>query len=132
MKGCIVLFIKKGDLGITDYYSNITVTTIHAQVYNVQLLNCIWSGVEKILRKNQNYLQSNWSITSDSICWIIEGVHAKNLETTLIWLFVDFSSPFNSIHRGKMVDWVLWHINPCRLFNAKSCLYIYIYIYIYI
>ena len=26
----------------------------------------------------------------------------------------------------------LWHINPCRLFNAKSCLYIYIYIYIYI
>ena len=26
--------------------------------------------------------------------------------------------------------WVLWHINQCRLFNAKSCLYIYIYIYI--
>ena len=22
--------------------------------------------------------------------------------------------------------WVLWHINPCRLFNAKSSLYIYI------
>ena len=27
--------------------------------------------------------------------------------------------------------WVLWHINPCRLFNAKSCFIIYIYIYIY-
>ena len=26
--------------------------------------------------------------------------------------------------------WVLWHINYCRSFNAKSCLYIYI-IYIY-
>ena len=24
------------------------------------------------------------------------------------------------------VGWVLWHINHCRLFNAKSCLYIYI------
>ena len=24
------------------------------------------------------------------------------------------------------VSWVLWHINPCRLFNAKSYLYIYI------
>ena len=23
-------------------------------------------------------------------------------------------------------DWVLWHINHCRLFNAKSFLYIYI------
>ena len=25
--------------------------------------------------------------------------------------------------------WVLWHINHCRLFNAKSSLYIHIYIY---
>ena len=24
------------------------------------------------------------------------------------------------------LDWVLWHINHCRLFNAKSSLYIYI------
>ena len=23
--------------------------------------------------------------------------------------------------------WVLWHINHCRLFNAKSSLFIYIY-----
>ena len=26
----------------------------------------------------------------------------------------------------KLVGWVLWHINPCRSFNARSCLYIYI------
>ena len=25
-----------------------------------------------------------------------------------------------------LVGWVLWHINHCRLFNAKSSLYIYI------
>ena len=25
-----------------------------------------------------------------------------------------------------MLGWVLWHINHCRLFNAKSSLYIYI------
>ena len=25
-----------------------------------------------------------------------------------------------------LVCWVLWHINHCRLFNAKSSLYIYI------
>ena len=24
------------------------------------------------------------------------------------------------------IGWVLWHINHCRLFNAKSSLYIYI------
>ena len=25
-----------------------------------------------------------------------------------------------------LVSWVLWHINPCRLFNTKSCLCIYV------
>ena len=25
-----------------------------------------------------------------------------------------------------LFSWVLWHINPCRLFNAESSLYIYI------
>ena len=29
-----------------------------------------------------------------------------------------------------LVCWAWWHINHCRLFNAKSSLYIYIYIYI--
>ena len=32
--------------------------------------------------------------------------------------YIDFS-------RG-LVDWVLWHINHYKLFNAKSCLYTYI------
>ena len=27
---------------------------------------------------------------------------------------------------GRLFGWVLWHINLCRLFNAKSSLYIYI------
>ena len=32
--------------------------------------------------------------------------------------------------RSWLVGWVLWHVNHCRLFNAKSFLYIYIeYIY---
>ena len=31
-------------------------------------------------------------------------------------------------NKAWLVVWVLWRINPCRLFNAKFCLYIYIYI----
>ena len=31
---------------------------------------------------------------------ILEGVRAKNMEATI--LFVDFSKPFDSVHRGKM------------------------------
>ena len=26
-------------------------------------------------------------------------------------------------HTHKLVDWVLWHINFCRLFNVKSALF---------
>ena len=26
---------------------------------------------------------------------------------------------------GWLVGWFLWHINLCRLFNAKLCLYVY-------
>ena len=28
--------------------------------------------------------------------------------------------------RDILIGWVLWNINHCRLFNAKSCLYNYI------
>ena len=44
----------------------------------------------------------NRSTTSQilSIHQILEGVHVKNLEASI--LFVDFSKAFDSIHRGKM------------------------------
>ena len=35
-----------------------------------------------------------------TICWILEGVSAKNLEASI--LFVNFTKAFDSIHRGKM------------------------------
>ena len=34
------------------------------------------------------------------MCLLLEGIHAKNLKVTL--LFVNFSKAFDSIHRGKM------------------------------
>ena len=39
------------------------------------------------------------------ISWILEGVHAKNQEATI--LFVDFTKAFDSIHRGKMEQLLL-------------------------
>ena len=34
----------------------------------------------------------------------------------------------NWLQRSEIiVGWVLWHINPCRSFNAKFCLYIHTY-----
>ena len=72
------------------------------KIYNAQLRNRIDPKIEKILRKNKNGFPRNKSTTSQilSICRILEGVRALNLEATI--LFVDFSKAFDSIHRGKM------------------------------
>ena len=47
----IVYKYKKSDLDIIKNYRDITLIAITAKVYNVLLLNRIWSEVEKILRK---------------------------------------------------------------------------------
>ena len=71
-----------------------------AQTY--MITNRIEPKIDNILRKNQNGFRRNRSTTSQilTIRRILEGVRAKNLQATL--LFVDFTKAFDSIHRGKM------------------------------
>ena len=98
MKGCILPFPKKGDLGLSKNYRGITLTSIVAKIYNVLLEH----KIDNILRKNQNGFRRNRSTTSQilTIRRIREGVRAKNLQATI--LFVDFTKAFDSIHRWKM------------------------------
>ena len=102
MKGCILPFPKKGDLGLAKNYRGITLTSIAAKIYNALLRNRIEPKIDNILRKNPNGFRWNRSMTSQilTIRRILEGVRAKNLQATLI--FVDFTKAFDSIHRGKM------------------------------
>ena len=102
MKGCIIPFPKKGDLGLAKNYRGITLTSIAAKIYNALLRNRIEPKIDNILRKNQNCFRRNRSTTSQilTIHRILEDVQAKNLQATLI--FVDFTKAFDSIHRGKM------------------------------
>ena len=102
MKGCILPFHKKGDLGLAKNYRGITLTSIAAEIYNALQRNRIEPKIENILRKNQNGFRRNRSTTSQilTIRKILEGVRSKNLQATL--LFVDFTKAFDSIHRGKL------------------------------
>ena len=102
MKGCILPFPKKGDLGLAKNYRGITLTSIAAKIYNTPLRNRIKPKIDNILKKKQNGFRRNRSTTSQilTIRRILEGVQAKNLHATL--LFVDFTKVFDSIHRGKM------------------------------
>ena len=101
-KGCIFPFPKKSDLRLAKNYWGITLTSIAAKIYNALLRNCIESKTENTLRRNQNGFQRNRFMTSQilTIRRILEGVRAKNLEATI--LFVNFAKTFDSIHRGKM------------------------------
>ena len=52
---------------------------------------------------------------------ILEGVRAKNLQATLI--FVDFTKAFDSIHRGKMEQILLAYGIPKENVAAITILY---------
>ena len=123
VKGCILPFPKKGDLGLAKNYRSITLTSIAAKIYNTILRNRIEPKIDNILRKNQNGFRRNRSTTSQilTIRRILEGVRAKNLQAT--WLFVDFTKTFDSIHRGKMEQILLAHGIPKETVAAITILY---------
>ena len=64
MKGCILPFPKKSDLGLAKNYRGITLTSIAAKIYNALLRNRIEPEIDNILRKNQNGFRINRSTTS--------------------------------------------------------------------
>ena len=123
MKGCILPFPKKGDLGLAKNYRGITLTSIAGKFYNALQRNRIEPKIDNILRKNQNGLRRNRSTSSQilTIRRILEGVRAKNLQATLI--FVDFTKVFDSIHRGKMEQILLAYGIPKETVAAITILY---------
>ena len=94
MKGCILPFSKKEDLGLAKNCRGITLTSITVKIYNALLRNRIELKIVNILRKKQNSFRRNRSTTSQilTICRILEGVRVKNLHATL--LFIDFTKAF--------------------------------------
>ena len=123
MKGCILPFPKKGDLGLAKNYRGITLTSIAAKIYTALLRNRIEPKIDNILRKNQNGFRRNRSTTSQilTIRRIHDGVRAKNLQATLI--FIDFTKALDSIHRGKMEQILLAYGIPKETVAAITILY---------
>ena len=123
MKGCILPFPKKGDLGLAKNYRSITLTSIAAKIYNALTLASIEPKTDNILRKNQNGFRRNRSTTLQilTIRRILEGVRAKNLLATI--LFVDFTKAFDSIHRGKIEQILRAYGPPKEIVAAITTLY---------
>ena len=113
----------KGGPRISQKLPSITLTSIAAKIYNALLRNRIEPKIDIILKKNQNGFRRNRSTTSQilTIRRILEGVRAKNLQATLI--FVDFTKAFDSIHRGKMEQILLAYGIPKETVAAITILY---------
>ena len=94
MKRCILPFPKKIDLGLAKNNRGIT-------LHSSQNLQCPTSKPHRT-QNWQHGFRRNRSTASQilTIRRILEGVRAKNLQVTL--LFVDFTKAFDFIHRGKM------------------------------
>ena len=98
-KVCILPFPKKGDLGISKNYKGISLPATTEKVYDELVHNRIQSEIKIILRKKQNGLRRNRFTIPQilTIRWMIEGLRAKNIEATLI--YVVFFKTFDSIQR---------------------------------
>ena len=123
-KGYILPFPKKGDLRIAKNYHSITLTSIGAKIYNALICNDTEPKIDRILRENQNGFQRNWSTTWQmlTIHQILEGVCAKNLDTTI--LLVNFSKAFDSLHRGKIEQILLTYGFPIETVTAIMMLHL--------
>ena len=123
MKGCILPFSKKGNLGSAKNYRGITLTTIAAKIYNALLRNRTEPKIDNILRKNQNGFRKNTSTTSKilTIRRILESKRSKNLQETI--LLVAFTKAFDSIHREKMEQILLANGLPKVIVAAIMMLY---------
>ena len=118
MKGSILPFPKKGDLGLAKNYRGITLTSIAAKIYNALLRNHIEPKIDNILRKNQNSFRRNRFTTSQilTIRRILEGVRAKKPTS-------DITKAFDSIHKGKMEQILLAYGLPKETGAAITILY---------
>ena len=112
MKGCILLFPKKSDLGLAQNYRGLILTSIVAKIYNALQRKRIEPKTEKILRKNQNGFRRNKSTTSQilTISRILEGVRAKDLQAII--LFIEFTKAFDYSLRKKMEQILLTYSLP--------------------
>ena len=140
MKGCILPFPKKGDIGLAKNYRGITLTSIAAKIYNAQLRNRIEPKIDNILRKNQNGFRRNRSTTSQISVESLK-VYGQNRSTTsqisveslkvygqkkplqATLIFVDFTKAFDSIHRGKMEQILQAYGIPKETVAAITILY---------
>lgn len=114
---------KHGDLGDTNNYRGISLSSIVAKTYNRMIMNRIRPAIDKELRVNQNGFRSGRTTTAHILALrrLIEGIKKKNLPA--IMTFIDFKKAFDSVNRSIMFKILYAYGIPDELVNAISDMY---------
>ncbi|XP_029633761.1 uncharacterized protein LOC115209477 [Octopus sinensis] len=113
-KSCILLFPKKGDIGVSKTYRGIILTAKSAKVYNAMLLNPIRSEIKNVMRENQNGFRRNRPtfVQILTVRGVIEEVRAKNLKAVLLLIF---QGPLTRYTEGRWKKYFLHTVSQRKL-----------------
>ena len=93
------------------------------KIFESKTIKQFFKNYKRVISEECGLFRRNRSTTSQilTIRRILEGVRAKNLQATL--LFVDFTKAFDSIHRGKMEQIIVAYGLPKETVAAITILY---------
>ena len=85
-----------------------------------------WKNIGSINQQNSSCTATY--LLSQKVWWARHAVHYlwskdEHINDVVPWISTDGATSFFNL---VWLGWILWHINHCRLFNAKSSLYVYI------
>ena len=115
LKGAILPFPRRGNLGSASNYSRaITLMALGAKICSRMLLDRLRPHIDPKLKNNQNDCRKGRSTVAQILTLrrLVEGIKSTPPpppppRPQAIITFVDFRKAFNSIHRGKLIEF-LW------------------------
>ena len=123
LKGAILPFPKKRDLGSAPNYRGITLMAMEVKIYNRMLLDRLRSHTDSKLRNNQNGFRKGRSTVVHILALHrqVEGTKLKNLPAIIT--FVDFPTAYDSIHRGKLMGIFKAYGVPLEIVDVVNMMY---------
>ena len=90
LKGAILPFRKKGDLGSASNYTGITLMAVRSKIYNRMFLDRLRPHIDPKLRNNQNGFRKGTPTVEQTLtlCRLAEGIKSKKKLSAIIFLLI--------------------------------------------
>ena len=119
----LIALPKSGDLGVTDNYRGIALSSLVAKIVNKMLLNRIRPKLDPLLRGNQSGFRPGRTTIAQILALrrIIEEVKKGQLSAVMV--FIDFCKAFDSICHLAMFAILEAYGIPTKIVNAIKEVY---------